>query len=120
MREIRFLGVTGMDWDKFISKAKAYIQKYGESDNHFICNYVYDSPSMNDSLNQFLLQIMKPVLGRMPYSATYLMYGVILLKLQRPTEAEIYFKKILDSNISQESRLSYQKRIDSFKKRFVE
>jgi thiol-disulfide isomerase/thioredoxin len=119
MKEIRFLGVTGMDWNKFISKAKTYIQKYGESNNHFICNYAYDSPSMNDTLNEFLLQIMKPVLERMPYLATYLMYGVILLKLRRPNEAEIYFKKIQDSNISQEYRLSYQKRINTYKKKFM-
>jgi thiol-disulfide isomerase/thioredoxin len=119
MKEIRFLGITGMDWNKFISKAKIYIQKYGESNNHFICNYAYNSSSRNDSLNQFLLQIMKPVLIQMPYSATYLMYGVILLKLGKSTEAETYFKKILDSNINQESRLSYQKKIDSYKKEFM-
>ena len=53
MREIRFLAFTGLDWNKFVERTKAYVDRFGEADNHFICNYVYhagqDEPDSIDN-----------------------------------------------------------------------
>jgi hypothetical protein len=107
-----------MDWSKFMSKANNYIQAFGEKDNHFICSYAYNSPSSTDSVSQYLLQIMRPVLVQKPDADTYFMYGALLLKLKKPTEAELYFNKVLDSTSNQDSRTSYRKRIEEFKKQY--
>lgn len=58
MREIRFLAWTGMDWNKFISKTKFFVQQFGEGDENFIYNYLENSPNKNDSLYRALPYIL--------------------------------------------------------------
>src|SRR5579863_9246565 len=66
MREIRFLALTGMDWNKFVERAKAYVDRFGEADNHFICNYVYYAGQKEpDSIDKYMLRLMAPVLKHM-------------------------------------------------------
>ena len=58
MKEIRFLARTGMDWNKFISKTKFFVQQFGGEDEKFIYNYLENSPNKNDSLYKALPYIL--------------------------------------------------------------
>jgi thioredoxin-related protein len=58
MKEIRFLAYTGMDWNKFVAKAKLYIQNFGDRDERFIFNYLEYSPNKNDSLYRVLPYVL--------------------------------------------------------------
>lgn len=112
MNEIRFLALTGLDWNKFVAGAKAYVDRFGETDNHFICNYVYHAGQEEpDSIDKYMLRLMTPVLTKMPFSDTYIMYGGFLLKTGNDAEAELYFKKALDGVKDSDSYAKYQKEI---------
>lgn len=115
MNEIRFLALTGLDWNKFVERAKAYVDRFGETDNHFICNYVYYSGQEEpDSIDHYMLRLMAPVLKRMPYPDTYIMYGGFLLKTGNGAEAELYFRKALDGAVKgSDSYAKYEKEIKS-------
>ena len=70
MRQIKFLGNSGMDWSSFVVKSKEYIQTYGRGSNHFICQYALENKP-DDATTQYLLEIMNPVLRTMPYSDSF-------------------------------------------------
>jgi thioredoxin-related protein len=119
MREIRFFAFTGLDWNKFVERTKAYVDRFGEADNHFICNYVYhagqDEP---DSIDNLMLRLMAPVLTKMPYSDTYIMYGGFLLKTGNDAEAERWFRKALDGVKDSASYAKYEKEIKSARQEY--
>jgi hypothetical protein len=58
LKEISFLAYTGMDWNKFISKTKFFVQQFGGVDENFIYNYLRNSPNKNDSLYKVLPYIL--------------------------------------------------------------
>jgi len=64
MKEIRFLAWTGMDWDKFVSKTKFFVQQFGGEDENFIYNYLRNSPHKNDSLYKALPYILHSTSSR--------------------------------------------------------
>ena len=119
MREIWFLALTGLDWNKFAERTKAYVDRFGEADNHFICNYVYHAGQEEpDSIDNYMLRLMAPVLTKMPYSDTYIMYGGFLLKTGNDAEAELYFRKALDGVKDRDSYTKYEKEIKSARQEY--
>ena len=117
-REIKFLAETGMDWDKFMNKANYYDERFGNADNHFICSYALNVP-ISDSINNFLLSKIQPVLVSKPDANTYMMYGAFLMRAKRQTEAEMYFNKILETARSDEDRKAYQNKINDIKSKYA-
>jgi thioredoxin-related protein len=114
MREIRFLALTGMDWNKFVERSKAYVDRFGERGNHFITNYVYYAGQKEpDSIDKYMLRLMAPVLKYMPYAPTYMMYGGFLLKTGNDAEAELYFTKALDAAKGSDGYSKLEKEIES-------
>ena len=114
MRQIKFLGNSGTDWQKFIEKSKEYIQTYGSSSNHFICQYALETRPDAVTI-QFLTDIMTSVLKAMPYSDSYYMYGTLLLYSGKLDEANQYFEKTLSVASSVEQKAHFEKNIEDVK-----
>jgi hypothetical protein len=103
-----------MDWNKFFERSKAYVERFGDAGNHFICNYVYYADQKEpDSIDKYMLRLMVPVLKYMPYPPTYIMYGGFLLKTGNDAEAELYFRKALDDAKGSDGYSKYERDVNS-------
>src|SRR5688572_15098898 len=76
LRQILFLGRTGMDWDKFIAKSRLYIQLYGNKDIRTICQYGLESKPNQEAVG-YLIEIMTPEAQVSRYGDTFVMYGTL-------------------------------------------
>ena len=115
MRQLLFLGRTGMDWNKFIEKSRLCIQSYGIKDSHFICQYALASKPNAEAL-EFLIDMMNPVLETRPIPESYLMYATLLWYAGKEALADDYFKKVISSSKDEKSTEYYKKEIEAVKK----
>ena len=112
LREIKFLGVTGMDPSKLIRKVQAFEEVYGPDEDWAICQYAYEK--CTDTADcAFLLQRLDALMERSPFNPRqmYFVRGVLLLKIRRTGEAQVAFDHSLSACKSDEERNIYRKKI---------
>ena len=115
LRQILFLGRTGMDWNKFIEKSRLYIHLYGIKQGDAICQYALASKPSQEALD-FLIEMMNPVLAVRPYPDSYFMYGTLLWYTGKKDAADDYFQKALLKTSDAKTTEYYKKEIEAIKK----
>ncbi|MBS1604135.1 MAG: thioredoxin family protein [Bacteroidetes bacterium] len=107
MRLLKFLGNTGMDWDRFLALADTLRRKFGQDDNETIVQYAFLS-KLNVKVNKILLEMMDTVLQSRPYPRNYFMYSILQLKTGEKEKAQEYLDKTILSCTTKEDKKEYQ------------
>jgi len=116
MRQLLFLGRTGLDWPKFIEKSRLCIQSYGPKYIRFISQYALASKP-DSATRTYLISILKPLIESKPNSDLYFMYGTLMWYSGSETTAEEYFEKTLSTSVSPKQVEFYREKIVEVKKR---
>ncbi|HEY6899922.1 MAG TPA: hypothetical protein VI233_04740, partial [Puia sp.] len=103
VRQLQFLGITGMDWDKFISITKMVRQRYGTKNDEFIVQYAYAS-KLNDQTAEYLMGMLDTLLISRPLAGNYLMYSILWLQRHDQEKARYYLDKAVTASATKEAK----------------
>jgi len=106
-RLLKFLGNTGMDWDRFLALADTVKRRFGQGDDETIVQYAYLS-RLNEKVNKRLLEMMDTVLLSRPYPRNYFMYSILRLKNGERQKAKEYLDKTIASCTREGDKKEYE------------
>lgn len=115
VRELKFLGLTGIDWEKYIKKFKQFNSKYGVTHNHFFLNYAYNT-EMKVEYAKYLVDLFESVTNEIPTPQVNFEYGVLCVKAKLKKMGFEYFDKCINKCTSDEERTHFTDLIAEFKK----